>query len=60
MAELTQKRENTVVAEMESKGVKFIRDVDVASLQNATRKVYNAFPKWTPGVHERVQKILAQ
>ncbi len=60
MAQETEKRQQSVVADMESKGVKFIRDVDVASMQKATRSVYGAFPKWTPGVHDRVQKILAQ
>lgn len=60
MAQATEKRQQSVVGEMESKGVTFIRDVDVASLQKATRPVYTAFPKWTPGLHERVQKILAQ
>ena len=60
MAGLTEKRQLSVVGEMESRGVTFVRDVDVASFQNATRSVYGAFPKWTPGVHDRVQKILAQ
>jgi len=60
MAQLPEKREASVVAEMESKGVKFVRDVDVASFQRATSKVYGAFPKWTPGVHERVRTILAK
>ena len=60
MAQLTEKRQESVVAEMESKGVKFVRDVDVASFQRATRKVYSVFPKWTPGIHERVQRILAE
>ncbi|MGE0800121.1 MAG: C4-dicarboxylate TRAP transporter substrate-binding protein [Lautropia sp.] len=59
MAQLTEKRQQSVIAEMESKGVKFVRDVDVAAFQRATEPVYKAFPKWTPGLHDRVRGILA-
>jgi len=60
MAALTEKRQDSVIAEMKAKGVTFVQDVDVDSLEKATRKVYHAFPKWTPGVQDRVQRILSQ
>ena len=60
MAVLTEKRQENVIKDFESKGVKFVRDVDVSALQKATEPVYAAFPKWTPGLHARVSKILSQ
>jgi TRAP-type transport system periplasmic protein len=60
MAKLTEARQQAVIKDFEAKGVKFVRDVDVASFQKATASVYGAFPKWTPGLHERVSKIINQ
>ncbi len=60
MAQLTEKRQDAVIKDFEAKGVKFVRDVDVSSFQKATEPVYAAFPKWTPGLHARVLKILNQ
>ena len=39
-------------------GVTFVQDVDLAAFQKATTPVYKAFPKWTPGLHDRVTSIL--
>jgi len=60
MAGLTEKRQDAVIKDFESKGVRFVRDVDVPAMQKATASVYGSFPKWTPGLHDRVQKIIAQ
>ena len=60
MAALTEKRQEAVIKDFEAKGVTFVRNVDVGAMQKATEPVYAAFPKWTPGLHARVQKILAQ
>jgi len=60
MAKLTEARQQAVIKDFEAKGVKFANDVDVAQLQKATAVVYTQFPKWTPGLYERVRKILAQ
>lgn len=60
MAKQTEARQLAVIKDFESKGVTFVRDVDVASFQKATASVYDAFPKWTPGLHARVTKIIAQ
>jgi tripartite ATP-independent transporter DctP family solute receptor len=60
MAKLTAERERAVIKDFEGKGVKIINDVDVAQLQKATAVVYTQFPKWTPGLYDRVRKILGQ
>ena len=60
MADLTEKRQQAVIKDFESKGVTFADNVDVDAFQKATASVYGAFPKWTPGLYERVQKILSQ
>jgi tripartite ATP-independent transporter DctP family solute receptor len=60
MARLTEARQATVIKEFEAKGVTIVRNVDVAELQKATASVYTKFPNWTPGLHDRVRKILAQ
>ena len=60
MAKLTEARQLAVIKDFEAKGVKIVNDVDIAQLQKATEVVYTQFPKWTPGLHDRVRKILAQ
>ena len=60
MAKLTEARQQAVIKDFEAKGVKIVSDVDVAQLQKATAVVYTQFPKWTPGLHERVRKIIGQ
>ena len=37
-----------------------VTDVDKAAFQKATASVYNAFPKWTPGLHDKIEAILKQ
>lgn len=60
MAALTGQRQQAVIKDFEAKGVTLVRDVDVNAFQKATEPVYAAFPKWTPGLHARVLKILSQ
>jgi len=55
---LTLEKELTVRADLEKKGVKFTVPADIEQFQRATAPVYNEFPKWTPGLHDRVKKIL--
>jgi TRAP-type C4-dicarboxylate transport system substrate-binding protein len=45
--------------QLEKEGVTFVKDVDVKSFQEATESVYSAFPKWTPGLHDKIKGILA-
>ena len=60
MATLTEERQKAVIEDLKSKGVEFVTDVDIPAFQKATEKVYSAFPEWTPGLHEKVMKILNQ
>lgn len=56
---LTNAMEEDFVARFQAAGVTIVSDVDVPAFQKATIPVYSAFPKWTPGLHETVMRILA-
>lgn len=58
LMKLTLDKEQTVRADLEKKGVKFTLPSNIEQFQRATAPVYGEFPKWTPGLHERVKKIL--
>ncbi|MBK8742683.1 MAG: C4-dicarboxylate TRAP transporter substrate-binding protein [Betaproteobacteria bacterium] len=58
LMKLTLEKEKTVRADLEMKGVKFTTPANIEQFQRATASVYREFPKWTPGLYERVQKIL--
>ncbi len=58
-SENTIKSESEFQKKLEENGVRF-NEVDRDAFVNATRKVYDAFPEWTPGLYEKVQKILSQ
>ncbi|HEX2113091.1 MAG TPA: C4-dicarboxylate TRAP transporter substrate-binding protein [Alphaproteobacteria bacterium] len=60
MTRLTLELDKDYMAKFKQAGVTFVEDVDLAAFQKATAPVYNAFPKWTPGLHQTVTKILAQ
>ena len=55
---LTVVLENDYIAKFKAAGVTIVTDVDVAAFQKATVPVYSAFPKWTPGLHDTIAKIL--
>ena len=59
MTRLTLALEADYVAKFKAAGVTIVEDVDVTAFQKATAPVYNAFPKWTPGLHQTVTKVLA-
>jgi tripartite ATP-independent transporter DctP family solute receptor len=60
MTRLTLELDKDYMAKFKQAGVTFVEDVDLAAFQKATAPVYNAFPKWTPGLHQTVTKILGQ
>jgi tripartite ATP-independent transporter DctP family solute receptor len=60
MTRLTLELDKDYMAKFKQAGVSFVEDVDLAAFQKATAPVYSAFPKWTPGLHQTVTKILAQ
>jgi tripartite ATP-independent transporter DctP family solute receptor len=56
---LTIEMEKDYVAKFQAAGVQIVTDVDKAAFQKATESAYQAFPKWTPGLHDTIKKILA-
>jgi len=55
--ELIVKAEVEAVGKLEAEGVTF-NEVDKEAFKRATRGVYDRFPRWTPGLYDRVQKLL--
>jgi tripartite ATP-independent transporter DctP family solute receptor len=55
---LTNAMEDDFVARFKAAGVTFVTDVDQAAFQRVTVPVYSAFPRWTPGLHATIQRIL--
>ncbi|MFM1855021.1 MAG: sialic acid-binding periplasmic protein SiaP precursor [Pseudomonadota bacterium] len=59
MTRLTLDQQQSYVDRFKAAGVTFVTDVDLAAFRKATAPVYKAFPKWTPGLHDTISKILA-
>ncbi len=59
MTRLTLDMNQDYMKKFREAGVTIVEDVDLAAFQKATASVYNAFPKWTPGLHQTVTQILA-
>ncbi|MGA1286788.1 MAG: C4-dicarboxylate TRAP transporter substrate-binding protein [Rubrivivax sp.] len=59
MTRLTLEQQQSYVDRFKAAGVTFVTDVDLAAFRKATAPVYKAFPKWTPGLHDTISKILA-
>lgn len=58
MTKLTLELEADYAQKFKAAGVTIVEDVDIAQFQKATAPAYAAFPKWTPGLHATVTKIL--
>jgi TRAP-type transport system periplasmic protein len=58
MTKLTLDLDKEYMDKFKSAGVTF-NEVDLDAFQKVTAPVYKAFPKWTPGLHDTVMKILA-
>ncbi len=56
---LTLEQEAGFVDRFKAAGVQIVTDVDIAAFRRATEPTYRAFPRWTPGLHETVRRILA-
>lgn len=59
MTRLTLEQQQSYVDRFKAAGVTFVTDVDLAAFRRATAPVYKAFPKWSPGLHDTISKILA-
>jgi TRAP-type transport system periplasmic protein len=56
---LTLAQEAGFVERFKAAGVQIFTEVDSAAFRRASEPTYRAFPKWTPGLHETVRRILA-
>jgi tripartite ATP-independent transporter DctP family solute receptor len=59
MTLLTIENDKKLIEDLKKQGVTVVTNVDLAALRAATAPVYAAFPKWTPGLHDKIRKILA-
>jgi tripartite ATP-independent transporter DctP family solute receptor len=59
MTRLTKEQEAGFVERFKGAGVEIVTDLDIAAFREASAPTYKAFPKWTPGLHDTVRKILA-
>lgn len=58
MTEMTIANDKKILAELEKEGITVVRDVDVSSYREATKKVYGEFPEWTPGSYDKIEALL--
>jgi TRAP-type C4-dicarboxylate transport system substrate-binding protein len=56
---MTREQEAGFVDRFKGAGVEIVSDLDIAAFREASAATYRAFPKWTPGLHDTVRKILA-
>ena len=54
---LVPEEDAKLIKKMEEEGVKIIK-VDKKLFRDAAKSTYSQFPEWTPGLYEKVQKIL--
>ena len=59
MNDLIVKAEAEAVAKLEVEGTTF-NQVDKAAFKRAAQGVYEQFPLWTPGLYDRVQRLLEE
>ena len=60
MTRLTLEKQDEYLEKFREAGVTIVEDVDIPAFQAKTASVYDAFPEWTPGLHAKIQEILAE
>ncbi|KFB08161.1 C4-dicarboxylate TRAP transporter substrate-binding protein [Nitratireductor basaltis] len=60
MTDLVLKSEEDFIRKLEAEGVTVVRDVDEVAFREATASVYDAFPAWTPGLHDEINALLGE
>lgn len=60
LTDLTVSAEQNQREFLKSQGVQIVEDIDYPSLREATQSVYTANPDWSPGLYDRIQRILKQ
>jgi TRAP-type C4-dicarboxylate transport system substrate-binding protein len=58
MTRLTLAKQDDYLARFREGGVTVVEDVDKEAFRAKTSSVYQAFPSWTPGLHQTVMAIL--
>jgi len=58
MTETTLSNDQKLLEQLKSEGVTVVEDIDTSAFREATAKVYDAFPTWTPGVYTEIRAIL--
>lgn len=58
MTRLTLASQEDYIEKFKAAGVTVVDDVDIDAFKEATAGVYQAFPKWTPGLRETVLETL--
>ena len=58
--QLTLERDEEYKDKFRAEGVTIIDDVDIQAFRDKTAGVYEQFPNWTPGLYQKIQKILAE
>lgn len=56
---LTKEMEAGFVDRFRAAGVTIVTDIDIPKFREASAATYRAFPRWSPGLHETVRRILA-
>lgn len=59
MDRLTREQEAGFVERFRGAGVQIVSDIDLPAMRQASEATYRAFPRWTPGLHDTVRRILA-
>lgn len=59
MTQMTIDNDKKLIEELKKQGVTVVSNVNIAAFRAASAPVYSAFPKWTPGLHDKILKILA-
>lgn len=60
LTELSRSSEQKQLDFLRSQGVTIVEDVDHASIRQATQRVYQDNPDWSPGLAEKIRMILDQ
>lgn len=58
MTAMTMENDRKLLSALEQQGVTVVKDIDIPAFRAASAPVYEAFPKWTPGLYARIRKIL--
>lgn len=59
MTAMTIANDVKLLEDLKAQGVTVVTDLDRQAFREATKSVYSALPRWSPGLYPTIQKILA-